>query len=361
MIFKFVVCFIPGEAACSKPGFYHLINSMLQFFFTKFYKQQKWRILVAIAAGFIHNVCTVLLLLSIGKYIEIAFNGNGSKSRALQWVGIHLPNNLTVFFMFFFGVTIIKFTVAWIEKYLTKNASLLYIEEWRRLYFSHLLSNKELFTGRRFSKWLVWFSSDLKTLQRLAEKATIGFIKDGLFLMLCMYLLLRLSPLFAIILTVITISGWFINRFYQKGFSTHLKSSRNAGAAITAHISKTFAAAEKSFEQVDTEKQTAKLTTLQQQMIHKKKQHLLRTSAGGAAVPLFMYTLLGIVMLVAASSAAIELSAADVLTFLLLLLTLFGPMGRIIRMPATVNEGKQSLSRLDVLKNSEIVSKTTAK
>jgi ABC-type multidrug transport system fused ATPase/permease subunit len=353
--------FIPGEAECSKPGFYHLINSMLRLFFTIFYKQQKRRILVAIAAGFIHNICTVLLLLSIGKYIEIAFNGNGSKSRALQWVGIHLPNNLTLFFVFFFGVTFLKFAVAWIEKYFTKNASLLYTEELRRLYFSHLLSNKDLFATRRFSKWLVWFSSDLKTLQRLAEKATIGFIKDGLFLMLCMYLLLRLSPLFAIILTVITVSGWFINRFYQKGFSTHLKNSRNAGAGITAHISKTFAAAEKNFEQVDAAKQTDKLTELQQQMIYKKQEHLLRTSAGGAAIPLFMYVLLGIVMLVAVSSSAVELSAADVLTFLLLLLTLFGPMGRIIRMPATVNEGKQSLSRLDFLKNTELLNKITAK
>jgi hypothetical protein len=55
-------------------------------------------------------------------------------------------------------------------------------------------------------------------------------------------------------------------------------------------------------------------------------------------------------MVAVTSIPAFELSQADVLTFLLLLLNLFSPMGRIIRIENIITPAKMGLQRLSFLK-----------
>lgn len=328
---------------------------MLGFFYKKFLQKETFRITLAIVAGFIHNVCTVLLLLSIGKYIELAFNGSGNKSRALQWIGIQLPNSLTVFFMFFFGIIFLKLFAAWAEKYYTKAASLSFTETLRASYFQHLLTNNKAWNGKPASKLLVWFSSDLKAIQRLAEKGLIGLIKDGLFLVLCLYLLFKLSIDFAFIIFIIVVTGWTVTRYSNQKGKQKLKKSRDAGAGVLAHISEVLSKAETSSETLNIIREQERLEQLQAKMLHTKQTHLLRSTVYTAMVPFLMYLLLGMIMIIAAFTSVITLSPADVLTFLLLLLNLFGPMGRIIRIENTLTPGKISLQKLTFLNKTNLL------
>lgn len=343
--------FIPGAAGNSKPGFSHFKkNTMIRLYCSRFFKQEKRKVILAVTAGFIHNACTVLLLLSIGKYIELAFKGSGNKSRALHWVGIHLPNDITVFYIFFFSLIIIKLLTAWAEKYYSKLAALTFTETVRAAFFRHLLSNESFFKSKPASGHLVWFSSDLKALQRLAEKGFIGFVKDFLFISLCLYLLARLSIVFALIIFCIATAGLLVNSFSGRLSRPHLKKSRKTGAEVLSHISKKLTMAETDFEILNAEQEENKLWQVQTKMLLKKKQWFLRTTAYSALAPFLMYSFLGIVMMAAANTSANELSPADVLTFLLLLLNLFSPMGRIIRISNILNPALLSLKKLNFMK-----------
>jgi ABC-type multidrug transport system fused ATPase/permease subunit len=347
--------FIPGVAGNSKPGFSHFKkNTMIRLYCSRFFKQEKKRIILAVTAGFVHNACTVLLLLSIGKYIELAFNGSGNKSRALHWAGIHLPDNITVFYAFFFSIILIKVLAAWAEKFYSKLAALTFTETVRAAFFRHLLSNQSVFKSKPPSGHLVWFSSDLKALQRLAEKGFIGFVKDFLFISFCLFLLARLSIVFALILFCIAAAGLLVNSFSGRRSRPHLKTSRKTGADVLAHISKKLTKAETDFESLDALKEENRLWQVQSQMLRKKKEWFLRTSAYSALAPFLMYSLLGGVMMLAANSSAIELSPADVLTFLLLLLNLFSPMGRIIRVSNILNPARLSLKKLNFMKTDNL-------
>jgi ABC-type multidrug transport system fused ATPase/permease subunit len=327
---------------------------MLITFYRLFLKAEKLKIATAIVAGFIHICCTIILLLSIGKYVELAFNGSGARSRALHWLGIHLPDDLQFFYFFFFSVVCLKLLAAWAENYFTKKAATSYIETLRLSYFSYLLSSEKVFTEKPVSKLLVWFSSDLKTLQRLAEKGCIGLIKDILFVLLMAYVLAGLSIGFSFIICFIVIAGWLINRASNKKSSGHLKKSRNRSGEVLAHISNRFTEAEKNFSNIQEQSEKEALQKLQQTLLQSKNSHLLRSSFIRSATPFLMYVFLGLVMVAVASLPAFELSQADVLTFLLLLLNLFSPMGRIIRIENIITPAKMGLQRLSFLKKEKL-------
>jgi ABC-type multidrug transport system fused ATPase/permease subunit len=215
---------------------------------------------------------------------------------------------------------------------------------------SYLISSEKVFTEKPVSKLLVWFSSDLKTLQRLAEKGCIGLIKDVLFVLLMAYVLAGLSIGFSFIICLIVIAGWLINRASNKKSSGHLKKSRSKSGEVLAHISNRFTEAEKNFSNIQQQNEKEALQQLQQTLLQTKNSHLLRSSFIRSATPFLMYIFLGLVMVAVASMPAFELSQADVLTFLLLLLNLFSPMGRIIRIENIITPAKMGLQRLSFLK-----------
>lgn len=328
---------------------------MLLTFYRLFLRAEKLTIAVSVVAGFIHICCTIILLLSIGKYVELAFNGSGARSRALYWMGIYLPDDLQFFYFFFFSMVCLKLLAAWTENYFTKKAAASYIETLRLSYFSYLLSAEKVFTEKPVSKLLIWFSSDLKTLQRLAEKGCIGLIKDILFVLLMAYVLAGLSIGFSFIICFIVIAGWLINRASNKKSSGHLKKSRKRSGEVLAHISNRFTEAEKNFSNIYQQNEKEALQELQQTLLQTKNSHLLRSSFIRSITPFLMYIFLGLVMVVVASMPALELTQADVITFLLLLLNIFSPMGRIIRIENIITPAKMGLQRLSFLQKEKFL------
>jgi hypothetical protein len=72
-----------------------------------------------VVIGFINCYCKLLLPLSIGRYIDLLFGIQTNKGRALSLVGIHLAPGMTVFFIFFFAVLLIRLLTSWAERYIS--------------------------------------------------------------------------------------------------------------------------------------------------------------------------------------------------------------------------------------------------
>jgi ABC-type bacteriocin/lantibiotic exporter with double-glycine peptidase domain len=210
------------------------MKRMKYYLIQSFVRQHFFRLLIIIGLGVANSLAGIILLLSVGKYLEIVFTSGSTKSRALSWLGIHLSNELSSFFFFFFVVAAIKFFCSWAEKYYSSIISALLLARARKQYFQYLLHEN----GKKtVPKQLVWFSSELKALQRYFEKGVIGFIKDIFFFLVCLYLLMRFSLTPALLLLLIVVLLLIAGRYGHKPLKKISIDQRKKTAALLSFIS----------------------------------------------------------------------------------------------------------------------------
>ena len=320
------------------------MKKMNYFLIQSFIRQHFFRLLIIIVLGVINSLSGIVLLLSVGKYLEIVFTSGGAKSRALSWLGIHLTNDLPSFFTFFFFVTAVKFVCSWAEKYYTSVTSALLLAQARKQYFQYLLYETE---KKAVPKQLVWFSGELKTLQRYFEKGLIGFVKDIFFFSVCLYLLMRFSLLPALLLLLITLLLFTISKYGHKPLKKIIVQQRKKAAGLLSFISV-------RLHSLDSIQQNRRANKVYFQFIRRQQnvlcaQYKIRfyKTLISALVPFLLFCTLGLFMWLVAKADLATIPPADAVGFILLLLNLFAPIRRMLKVESVLLPGRVCLDRLE--------------
>ncbi|MBY0477417.1 MAG: hypothetical protein K2Q24_07200 [Chitinophagaceae bacterium] len=316
---------------------YHLIRS--------FVRQHLVRLMAIISLGIVSNLAGIVLLLSVGKYLEIVFTSGNAKSRALTWLGIHVSDKLSSFLIFFFAVIFIKFFCFWAGKYFTTITGLQLLAEARKLYFRYLLYETG---GKETPKQLVWFSGELKALQYYFEKGIIGFIKDLFFFSTCLYLLIRFSIIPALMLLVLVIVLFMISKYSQKPIKKSTIDQRKKSSGLLSFISVRLHRLNE-IRQTNTENKVyTELVSRQQQMLYSQYKTRVYKAFISSLVPFLLFSMLGLFMWLVAQKDAATIPTADATGFILLLLNLFAPVRRILKVESVLLPGRLSLDKLEL-------------
>ncbi len=320
---------------------------MKYFLVQSFVKQHLYRLMLVVFTGLVHNLSSIVLLLATGKYIEIVFSISGSKSRTLGWLGIHPSGELVSFFVFFFLVVLLKFASSWAEKYLTSMLSAQFAAKARKDYFSYLLQETDPAFQKPVSKNLVWFSGELKALQRYMEKGIIGLVRDVLFLIICFYLLFRFHLTLGITILLIAAAIFIITRYATKRLKNLTRQNRNRFAGLLSFISLRLHSLDTIQQKGDAERTHARLVKKQQQILADGKPYQLYRALLYAMIPFLLFCMLGILMIMIAANGAAVIPAADAVGFVLLLLNLFSPISRVVKIETVLMPGRMSLEKLE--------------
>lgn len=320
----------------------------MKYFLTKtFLRQQVVLVSFAIITGLFHLLSNLVVLLSIGCYIELLFHTGGSKSRVLMWMGIELPGNLTSFFFLFFGTVAVKFLCSFLEKYTTSRAGMLYAAKARKDYFQYLLHQPEAVKMKSPARQLIWFSSELKSIQRYLEKGIIGFVRDMLYFFLCCYLLLQFHILLGMLIAASVPLLWLISKWSHRRLKTPTQKGRNAFAGLLSFISRRLHQIEKIQADNTSYKTTARFIQRQAKVIAQQQQMLTGKALLRSVVPAVLYCLLGLILLLIANPALLTISGADAVGFILLLLNLFGVIRRLVKVESIRLPGRMSLEKME--------------
>lgn len=294
-----------------------------------FIRQRKLSIAGIVLLGILTGYCTLLIPLSIGKYMEIVFNAGGGRSRALQLLGINLSNDLSYFFIFFIGLLLVKFISGWAEKYFSGFYGEKFVSHLRTQLFAQQLKKPPA----NISTQLPAYSNDQKMLQQLLVKGVIGFIKNGLFLLMALYVLFMLQPFLTAVVVALIPAYYFINRFFNNKAKPFFSKRRKMQGSLLSHVTHTLMNAANPIEPAAPEKtfsiKTGKL------MEANKKYHLAKSFLS-ALIPFLLYSMLGILLaLMAYGTPATGLSSSDAVTYILLLMMIFPSIRSIMRIENT--------------------------
>jgi ABC-type multidrug transport system fused ATPase/permease subunit len=300
-----------------------------------FLLQHKGSVILIIVAGIITSYCTLLLPLSIGKYMAIVFEAGGSKTKALQLLGIHLPDQLPVFFFFFFTVLFVKFLSAWAYNYFASMLGESFVVQLRQTLFNYRLGLQEPNNSNTAISLLIPFGNDVKTMSNLLVNGVLGLVKDGLFLLMSLYILFSLQAVLTTSVVIMIILFYGVHRWFNLAHKPLFKEKRKKQSDLLDYASQVFHGKERSTLDpsaalaVETDKLFLVLGRF-----HAKKS-LLR-----ALTPFMLYLMLAVIMGIVISGFQMgELKAGEIVIYILLLMTLFPTIRNVIRIEHTWVQG----------------------
>lgn len=290
-------------------------------------------VLLGIAAGYF----TLLLPLSIGKYLEILFASGGGKTRALQMLGIQLPNRLTIFFVFFMAVLAAQFLVSWAHRYWSAWLGERFVADLRSRLFQHQSEQGIVLAA---SESLVVYASDAKHAYQWMVKGCIGFCKQVAFAAMGIYLLLSISWQITLVVLAASITFFYLYQLLHLRFEPWITSfyrRRKRWLHFVASALDTPDPAKATYRQYQRK---------YDRVLEAADEGNLRKSLLQAAAPMLMYLLLAMVMLVIAVGGPwLALSGGLVLTYMLLLMTVLPAMRSLIKVSQVWLQGEASVRK----------------
>ncbi len=315
------------------PGTYNLKMFTGKIWWS-FIVQKKMVVTRVLLLGFASSYLTLLIPLSIGKFLDIVFAAGTSKTKALQLLGINLPDNLSTFFYFFFSLLFAKFIISWLHQY----TSAVLGEQFAHQLKSGLFEAQMNTADKKKPSSLLVYSNDARAIQQLLTKGVLGFIKDAAFAAMTLYVLFSLSDLLtAQIIALLTLFYYFYRKLALWNKKAMLEK-RKKQAALLTHISKSLLD-----EALPAEEPTKSYTLKAKKLEEALKTFHFQKSFLRALPSLLLYGILGIVMLTVASGVIQKkLPAGDVITYILILMILFPTLRNILKVSNTWLLGEAS-------------------
>jgi ABC-type multidrug transport system fused ATPase/permease subunit len=273
--------------------------------------------------------------------MEIVFGAGGGKTKALQLLGIHLPGELPFFFAFFFAALLVKFFSSWSHTWLASMLGESFVASLRQRLFNYQVQQPVDNNSINRVSLLIPFGNDLKTMQQLLVKGVLGLVKDGLFLIMALYVLFSLQPVLTLSVVAMIILFYSIHRWYNLVHKPLFAEKRKRQASLLNYVSKVINNREQSIE--DSQKIVARKTARLQATLaryHSRKSFLT------ALTPFMLYLLLAVIMaIITWGIRAEQLHPGEIITYILLLMTLFPTIRNIIRVEYTWVQGNLAVRK----------------
>lgn len=214
-----------------------------------FLLDNKFIVLATFFAGLFSNIFTVLIPISIGKYYNIVFYFDTTKSAVLDFLPDYFWIDFTNFMIFFIGIVLIKMVLMFVEKFLTGMLGERLVYRIRNDLFDHQLHmSMSEYDQKGIGRYLLRYSGDLKSVQSYMTQGVIRFASDTVLIGFSIGVLLLIDFwLFLILIGFVTgilfIMNVFNNRLYdisllRRGSKSGLLSFVNSGlrAILTVKI-----------------------------------------------------------------------------------------------------------------------------
>jgi ABC-type multidrug transport system fused ATPase/permease subunit len=301
-----------------------------------------------ILTGFLNNIVSFLLPVSIGEFFTIFFHTGSTKGRLLNWMGIDL-NTVSQFFIFFWILLALKSIFTLAENYGTFRQGELFVKNIRESVFSaqiHWGPNSILPTS--YGKYLLRYSNDLKSVQNSLSKGYIEGIKSSLFLLTGIFLMMKINWGLTLLLLFLLAGVILAISWLARWQTRFVMDSRSARSSLLSFVARRFA----RFKRLKERKKEAEVITRFNEksisLFNSNMKYNFTESILVTLVPVMIFGIIGILLwrMLHLSQA---ITASEGLMMVLILIMMEGGIRRILKVPAYLNKGKISLQKIDKL------------
>ena len=326
-----------------------------------FIQRNKLYFVLALIAGMVSSMCTVVLSLSLGKFYEIFFNDAGNKTRIMHLIGINIGDNITVFFIFYGALLLIKGITEWTFYFFSKvTADRLSLSLRNKLFSRLVFSQPEAFAKKAPGQYLLRFSGDLQAIQNFFTQGIIIFLKDIFFLLMGCWFLMKADFRLALVVFLYIPLLPLVNYFFTRVIKNIIIDKRNRKSNLLSFVSERFfnMGSLKSFRKERIENRRFK----------KKSAGLYTTSVQyhrwyacvQALTSVLLYALPALLLFLV-SVQEIPVSRSHLMAFILLIFMQLSALKRIGKVQTTWQAGLTSLNKITQLLQYPIENKMVRK
>ncbi|MDX1936322.1 MAG: ABC transporter transmembrane domain-containing protein [Flavihumibacter sp.] len=315
-------------------------NRTIQKFWWQFIKKHRTHVGLIFLSGCISRYTTLLLSLSIGKYLEIAFNNSTGKSKALELLGIYLPANIYWFYLFFATTTFLHFVVTWLYQFMQSVTGNNLVTTLRMQWVEKTVIRAN--PGQyKFADIMLPFTNEHKTIATYFNKGIIGMAINGCYLATVLYVGLALSPFITLLTGLLCLIIYVLLQVLNNKLRPLEKSKRDAQGGMVKWLSQYL-----SQPGTDSTTFNDKLNLKMSRLSFSVQQLAMLKGLYLALIPALMYCLLGLVLLLLANGQGhASLPPSDIVTLILLIMLSLPALKTLFRKNNLRQQGRLALNK----------------
>jgi ABC-type bacteriocin/lantibiotic exporter with double-glycine peptidase domain len=317
---------------------------------------------ICLLSGLINSLFILLIPVSLGNYYQLVFHSHANRGKILDYVGLQLGKTAGEFLCFFIVLVLLRGLFTFLEKYFTGITGELFSKQLREKLFSHQLSmTLEQHYRKPVGKYLLRYGSNLKSIRNYLTRGIIVFVRDLLFVAISFWVLAlldaRLTLLIAGCLPVLFLLIIGCNR-RLKSITRQTRNIRSANLSFV-HTRLTALTTVKVFNRESIEEEN--FARRSGKLFGVARQYQQVYSLIYALLPVMVYLLLTLVLFTIYrfnTSGGASVDGGTLITFILLVITLFPILKRILKVDVVWQAGNLSFAKLSSLLNSATEAKT---
>lgn len=301
--------------------------------------------------GFITNVFTIMIPVSIGKYYELVFHYQSRRSKILSFLPESIWNTVPRFLVVFLLLVSIRYLCFFLYRFSLKSEGELFIKEVKDELFNHQLRVKsDIYNEKGIGKYLLRYTGDINSLKTLYLKGTITVLIDIGMIIIAFAGLYILNANGAIAIILISAMAYLVIRFFNTRIEKHSLQKRNMTSGQLSYVSRTLNGILSIIlfnkQDVEYKKYRKKSSAVMSAAIDYNKWLLLNRGF----ISFLQYAMLGSILYIfyiENNPVGNENNGANLISFILLYLTILPVIRRLFNLNTIYKLGYISLNKLN--------------
>lgn len=315
-----------------------------------FMQERKLELSKIFCLGLLSNMLSIIIPVSVGKYYDLEFGHASQRSNILNFLPEYFTADTKGFLTFFIMIITFRFAFFIWYNYKLKSQGELFIKTVKDSLFEHQLNmDYEVYYKHGISKYLLRYSGDITSLKNLFTSGTISIIIDIWIAVMAFAWLIYLDTVGGFIVLTTTILLYFLLFLINKKIEFYAIEKRDTTSGQLGFVNRTFNAIISviGFNKENTELEKFKKRT------GKVYEHALKLnywdSINKGLITFMQFGVLVIVFLVFHLTKSLQKTPGELISFILLYITVLPVLSRLYRIETIYRMGLISMSKINYI------------
>lgn len=313
---------------------------------TEFIHKHRFRIFIGILSALAGSFITVLLPLSLGNLQSIGDGGDGTKSRLLEELGLRV-GDMNGFFILFMGLVVLRFLAGGTEYYLSSRIGAAWTRSLREYLFERQIAQSPVqFLKKDSGYYLLRFSGDMGTAKGVIGKGIIKASADAGLLLFTLMVFLMMDSWLAFTVALVLGIGTPVAVILGRVTNDRKTDAGNSKSLLIKTVSDAYSRfitiKALNFET----KENKRFREISREVQEKENQTSLVDSVEKSFSETYFFLVIAIVVFFFYGNRESALDQSELLTVILLLLYVRGPIRRLLTLPKIWKNGSVSLEKI---------------
>lgn len=312
----------------------------------EFIRKHQTRILFAILAALAGSFITVLLPLSLGNLQAIGDAVDGTKSRLLVVLGLRV-HSVEGFFMLFLFLVVLRFVSGGMEYYLSSRIGSAWTQTLRdQLFESQIAQSLEQFRKKDAGYYLLRYSGDMGTARNMIGKGMIKASADAGLILFTLVVFLMMDPWLAVTVSIMLLLGTPLAVLLGREVNRRKTDAGNSKSLLIKTVSEVYSRfitiKALNFEN----KEKSRFRRISDKVLERENGSAMVDAIEKSFSETYFFVLIAIVVFFFFGNSKTAIDRAELLTVILLLLYVRGPIRRLLSLPRVWKNGFASLEKI---------------